>query len=94
MSELPWQKQERVYRVLGINGEHIEGLKYGEKKGIYNPIWDEGHDEILILYLNDVLNIGKIGSLKDRSLATVKNQLDNITRRSRELFSSICKRAG
>jgi hypothetical protein len=95
--ELPWHKQERehILRVLGINVEHGEELKYGEDKGTFKTIGDEEHVEILRLYLNDKLNMDKIHKLKDRSPASVKNQLDKHNEAIKRVgFCLICKRAG
>jgi hypothetical protein len=95
--ELPWHKQERenILRVLGITVEHGEDLKYGEEKGTFKTIGDEEHVELVKLYLNEKLSMDKIHKLKDRSPATVKNQLDKHNEAIKRVgFCSVCKRAG
>jgi len=53
------------------------------------------HVEILKFYLNNKLSMGKIAGLKDRSPATVKNQLDKHNEAIKSVgFCSVCKRAG
>ncbi len=49
-------------------------LKYCEERGAFNTIGDEEHVEILKLYLNDKISMGKIAALKDRSPASIKSQ--------------------
>ena len=89
------QERENILRVLGITVEHGEELKYGEEKGTFKTIGDEEHVEILRLYLNDKLSMGKIAGLKDRSPASVKNQLDKHNEAFKRVgFCSVCKRAG
>ena len=75
---MKWHKQERedLLRSLYVRIEHGEELKYGEKRGTFKTIEDEEHIEILKLYLGEKLSMNKIHKLKDRSPATVKNQLD------------------
>lgn len=76
--EVKWHKQERedLLRSLDIRIEHSEELKYGEERGTFKTIGDEEHVEIIRLYLGEKLSMDKIHKLKDRSPATVKNQLD------------------
>ena len=51
--------------------------------------------DTLRLYLNDKLSMDKIHKLKDRSPATVKNQLDKHNEAIKRVgFCSVCKRAG
>ena len=94
---MKWHKQERegLLRSLDIRIEHGEELKYGEEQRTFKTIGDEEHVEILRLYLNDKLSMGKIASLKDRSPASVKNQLDKHNEAIKRVgFCSICKGAG
>jgi energy-coupling factor transporter ATP-binding protein EcfA2 len=96
-SEIPWHKQERedLLRSLDIRIEHSEELKYGEERGTFKTIGDEEHTEILKLYLNNKLSMGKIASLKDRSPASVKGQIDRHNEAIKRVgFCSVCKRAG
>ena len=75
--------------------EHSEEIKYGEEKGTFKTIPDEEHVEILKLYHNEKLSMDKIHKLKDRSPATVKNQLDKHNEAIKRVgFCSVCKRAG
>ncbi len=88
--ELPWHKQERenILRVLGISVEH------GEERGTFKTIGDEEHVEILKLYLNDKLSMGKVAGLKDRSPASIKSQIDRHNEAIKRVgFCSVCKKA-
>ena len=80
---------------LEIKIEHSEELNYGEDKGTFKTIGDEEHVEILKLYLSEKLSMDKIHKLKDRSSATIKNQIDlHNSAIQRVGFCSSCKRAG
>jgi hypothetical protein len=95
--EVKWHKQESedLLRSLYIRIEDGEELKHGEKRGTFKTIEDEEHTEILRLYMGEKLSMDKIHKLKDRSPATVKNQLDKHNEAIKRVgLCSVCKRAG
>jgi energy-coupling factor transporter ATP-binding protein EcfA2 len=95
--EVKWHKQERedLLHSLDIRIEHGEELKHGEDKGTFKTIGDMEHAEILRLYMGDRLGMAKIGTLKDRSSATIKSQIDQHNQAIQRVgFCSVCKRAG
>jgi hypothetical protein len=73
--EVSWHKkeQEDILKVLGIKRDFTEPIQEGTFKGAFRAVGDKEHAEILRLYIEDNMSMGKIADKLERSPRT--NQL-------------------
>jgi hypothetical protein len=94
-SPISWHKQEgeNILKALGIKREVGEAPELGEDRRTFKTIGDAEHSEIMTLYIDEKQSMAKIHTLKNRSPATIKAQIDEhnaaITRSG---FCPKCKR--
>lgn len=69
--ELPWHKRERepLLKELDIKVEFSELEHQAEYRGNFNTVSDSEHAEIIAMYFNENLSMGKIGNKLGRSAA-------------------------
>jgi hypothetical protein len=73
-----WHKRlkENILASVGVRIEYGDVPRQAENRGTYVTVADEEHAQIIDLYLNHGLGMGRIAKQLGRSSATVKNQID------------------
>jgi hypothetical protein len=80
-------------RAVGVKVEYGEVPVSAIDRRGYKTIDDGEHAEIMALYLGSKQSMGKIGKLKMRSPATIKNQIDeHCAAITRSKFCPKCQR--
>lgn len=95
--EVPWHKKEKenIMKAVDIDVEYGEELKQGIQRGSFRTVGDKEHAEIIRLYIEEDLGLGKVGAELGRSSKTC---LDHVHRHNasveRSGFCAPCKRVG
>jgi ParB family chromosome partitioning protein len=93
--EIPWHKKERedILRETGITVTYGEQVFVGEERGRYRTIGDREHAEIIRIYVEEGIGMGKVA---DRLRRSSKAVMDHIQDHNRYLQSAgacpICSR--
>lgn len=75
--EVRWHKKERedILRGAGIEVEFTEEVKLGKDKGTFKTVGDQEHSEMIRVYVEDDVGIGKVGERVGRSSKTVHDHI-------------------
>jgi hypothetical protein len=95
--EVGWHKkeQEDILKVLGIKRDFTEPIQESIFKGSFKTVGDKEHAEILRLYIEDNMSMGKIADKLERSPRTIQLHIQHHNKAvQRKGFCGACKRVG
>jgi hypothetical protein len=80
--ELSWHKKERenILKAVGIKCEYCEPVEAGEYRGAFKTVGDKEHAEIIRLYVEGGLSMGKIGEKLGQSSRTPHKHVEQHNR--------------
>lgn len=80
--EIPWHKKERenILEAVGIKCEYGEPVEAGEYRGTFKTVGDKEHAEIIKLYVEEALSLGKIAEKLVRSSRTPHKHINKHNR--------------
>lgn len=93
--EVPWHKKEKenIMKAVGIEVERGEELHRGVQRGTFKTVGDREHAEIIRLYVEENLGLGRIGDEIGRSSKTCSDHVHKHNASVRKSgFCAPCKR--